>query len=72
MVLIDARQMEPPEPFERVMEALGTLAPGDSIRMLIYREPTPLYRVLRENGYRHRTELSAEEGCFVIDITAAP
>jgi uncharacterized protein (DUF2249 family) len=69
MVVIDARQMEPPEPFERVMEALGTLAPGDTIRMLSYREPTPLYRVLRQNGYRHVTELSAEEGCFVIEIT---
>lgn len=72
MVVIDARRMEPPEPFERVMEALAALAPGENIRMLIYREPTPLYRVLRQNGYQHRTEFSAEQGCFVIEITAAP
>jgi uncharacterized protein (DUF2249 family) len=71
MVVIDARQMEPPEPFERVMEALATLAPGDAIRMLIYREPTPLYRVLRQNGYRYRTEFT-DAGHFEVEITAAP
>jgi len=53
MHVIDARELEPPEPFERVMEALTTLEPGGEIMLILNREPFPLYRVLERNGYRH-------------------
>lgn len=69
MVVIDARNMEPPEPFERVMSALDALGPGEVIKLMIYREPTPLYRVLRQNGYRHRTAFSSA-GYFEVEISA--
>jgi uncharacterized protein (DUF2249 family) len=53
--VIDARYLEPPEPFERVMEALCELAPGGDILLILNREPFPLYRVLERNGYAWRT-----------------
>ncbi|MGB7540869.1 MAG: DUF2249 domain-containing protein [Burkholderiales bacterium] len=51
MIRIDARNLEPPEPFERVMEALSGLEPGGEILLILDREPVPLYRVLERNGY---------------------
>ncbi len=54
MHVIDARDLEPPEPFERVMEALTTLEPGGQITLILNREPFPLYRVLELNGYRYK------------------
>ncbi|MGE0386161.1 MAG: DUF2249 domain-containing protein [Gammaproteobacteria bacterium] len=56
MVLtIDARTMQPPEPLERVMEALDTLDADDEIELVAWREPVPLYRILARNGYRYDT-----------------
>ena len=51
MIRIDARGLEPPEPFERVMEAMTELEPGGEILLILNREPVPLYRVLERNGY---------------------
>lgn len=69
MIEIDARGLEPPAPFERVMEALCDLAPGEQILLILDREPFPLYRVLERNGYVYRTTCP-EEGRFEIVIGA--
>lgn len=55
MQIIDARQLDPPEPFERVMEALSAMEPGGKVLLILNREPFPLYRVLARNGYRYRS-----------------
>jgi uncharacterized protein (DUF2249 family) len=52
-IYLDLRGMEPPEPMEHVLEALSFLKPGQHIRMLIDREPHPLYRLLERNGYTY-------------------
>lgn len=65
---IDAREMLPPEPFERVVEALEAFDPGDEIVLLLYREPYPLYDMLRRNGYRYSTEHD-EDGTVRVRIT---
>ena len=65
--VVDARYLEPPEPFVRTMELLDTLAPGERMLLLLFREPHPLYRVLQKNGYSHETELLAD-GTFEILI----
>ena len=65
--VVDARYLEPPEPFVRTMELLDTLAPGERMLLLLFREPHPLYRVLQKNGYSHETELVAD-GTFEILI----
>lgn len=70
MIVIDARDMEPPGPFEAVMEALCTLKPGQRVLLILDREPLPLYHVLERNGYvyratRHvdgRVEIEISEG----------
>jgi len=51
--MIDVRNLEPPEPFERVMEGLDRLGAGDTLRVLINRRPMPLFRVLERNGYAY-------------------
>lgn len=51
-VYLDVCGLQPPEPMERVLEALADLKPGQQLRMLIDREPRPLYRILERNGYR--------------------
>jgi uncharacterized protein (DUF2249 family) len=65
--VVDARYLEPPEPFVRTMDMLDTLAPGERMLLLLFREPHPLYRVLQKNGYSHETELVAD-GTFEILI----
>ena len=66
-ILIDARWLRPPEPMEMVLQALDQLRPGQSIRMLLHREPFPLYPLLAERGYRHATQMEAD-GSYVILI----
>jgi uncharacterized protein (DUF2249 family) len=54
---LDVRGLEPPEPLERVLEALTSLQRDQTICMLIDREPRPLYAILQRNGYSHETTL---------------
>ena len=68
-VLIDGRWLMPPEPMEKVLAALDNLHPGQHIRLLLHREPYPLYGILKNMGYKHRTHLLAD-GCFEILIEA--
>lgn len=70
-ITIDARLMQPPEPMERVLEALDLLEPGNEIHLLIYREPVPLYNVLKRNGYTHVTRRDPNN-TFVVRIMHAP
>jgi len=65
--VVDARYMEPPEPFEYTMAALDTLPAGEKLLLLLYREPHPLFRVLRQNGYDYASEL-VPDGTFEILI----
>ena len=54
--VVDARYMEPPEPFVQTMEMLDTLKPGEKMLLL-----------LRQNGYTYETELVGD-GTFEILI----
>lgn len=65
--VLDARSMAPPEPMERTLEALDELLPGQRLRLLLPREPYPLYGILDRNGYRHQSE-PQPEGHFAILI----
>ena len=63
---LDVRGLEPPEPLQRTLDALSLLKPGQRLRMLIDREPRPLYGILQRNGYRHETKLLPD---YVFEIT---
>jgi len=66
VIRIDARGLEPPEPFERVMEALCELEPGGEILLILSREPAPLYRVLERNGYSWDTNWFDDGRCEIL------
>ncbi len=67
MITIDARGMEPPEPFERVIDALETLQSEEEVLLILDREPAPLYRFLAKNRYRYETK-RFDDGRFEIRI----
>ena len=62
---LDVCGLAPPEPLERVLEALSLLEPGQCLRMLIDREPRPLFGILDRNGFAYETTVSPE---FVYEI----
>jgi uncharacterized protein (DUF2249 family) len=55
--VIDGREMQPPEPLEKTLEALGVLAEADELLLLLYCQPHPLFSVLARNGYAWTEEL---------------
>jgi TusA-related sulfurtransferase len=57
---LDARDLEPPEPMQQALAALAVLKPGEQLRMLLHREPFPLYAILRERGFTYRTTQQAD------------
>ncbi|UUZ48130.1 DUF2249 domain-containing protein [Massilia sp. B-10] len=66
-LFLDLRGLFPPEPMERVLDALTALQPRQQVRLLIDREPHPLFRILERNGYLYRTT-QPEPGLFQIVI----
>jgi uncharacterized protein (DUF2249 family) len=66
-ILIDARWLEPPEPMEKIMQTLPFLKRGQHIRLLLHREPFPLYAILDSKGYTHDAKMQPD-GSYVILI----
>jgi hypothetical protein len=52
---LDVHDLEPPLPLQRALAALQTLASDEYLRLHHRREPLPLYAMLPELGFRHRT-----------------
>lgn len=65
--IVDVRWLAPPEPFERALAALDMLGAGERLRLLIHREPYPLYDILQEWGYARRTH-ACDDGSYEILI----
>lgn len=65
-ITLDVRGLPPPEPLEHCLEALADLAPGQRLRMLIDREPYPLYAMLDRDGFQH--DCAFEETYFLVTI----
>ncbi|HOL64392.1 MAG TPA: DUF2249 domain-containing protein [Accumulibacter sp.] len=65
--VVDARGLEPPEPMVQTLEALGGLAVGQSLMVLLPREPYPLYRTLQINGFVWDTRF-ADDGTVEVLI----
>ena len=61
-VIVDARGLMPPEPLNLTLEALDTLPPDGEVILLLYREPGPLYDILRRNGYTVYTACKVPPG----------
>ena len=72
---IDARELPAPEPFVKTMEALETLPAGEFLRLILPREPFPLYSHLIERGVSFSKKFTFDgefAGCWLIDIHAPP
>lgn len=66
-IFLDLRGLFPPEPMERVLDALASLGAGQQLRLLIEREPHPLFRILERNGYQYRCS-EQEPGLYQVQI----
>ncbi|HUZ64978.1 MAG TPA: DUF2249 domain-containing protein [Acetobacteraceae bacterium] len=63
------------EPFPRIMQAVASLEPGQTLRLLATFEPIPLYAVLGRKGLAHRAIHHGEEDweiLFTPEASAAP
>ena len=69
-LLLDVRELEPPEPLVRVLAAAEQLLPGRRIRMVQRFEPFPLYPMLQERGFCYRVE-PRDATCYDILIWRA-
>lgn len=65
---LDVRWLDPPQPFERIVAALEALGPGETLRVMIHREPRPLFEWLAREGYTVRHGYNPE-GYFEIFIS---
>jgi len=65
--VVDARGLPPPEPLELTLAALDGLERGEEVVLMLYREPYPLYGILKENGFTHRVD-ACPDGTFEIHI----
>ncbi len=68
-IVVDARGLEPPRPFELVMEALADLPSGERMTLILDRMPWPLFRVLDRENYQYE-HCIREDGAVEIGITA--
>lgn len=64
---LDLRQLAPPEPMERILAIVESLAPGESIDALTPLYPTPLLAILHADGFQ--TDVVPCDGGFQVRIT---
>lgn len=64
--VLDVSHLAPPEPMERVLDALADMPAGDRLLMRHRRQPFPLYDILRPMGYQWR--VSGADGAFEVLI----
>ncbi len=70
-IALDVRGLQPPEPFDLIIDALQRLPAEASLDVLIHREPYPLYDVLLDGGYRWLTT-ELQDGSYSIRISYSP
>jgi len=59
-LIIDARELQPPEPLEKALAALDTLPEGGELLLLLYCHPNPLFNILRNNGFAWQENITAD------------
>jgi uncharacterized protein (DUF2249 family) len=55
-LVLDVRDLEPPQPMVLVLQRLDTLAPGETLTVIHSRRPMFLYPQLDERGFVHDTD----------------
>jgi hypothetical protein len=57
---MDNRELDPPEPMERILAATEAMAPGEVLSALLCREPLFLFPELAKRGHRWRGGFEAD------------
>ena len=65
-ILLDAREMEHPRPFELSIRHLQTMNEESYLYMLNQKLPTPLLELAKEKGFHYVTQKDAEENWHII------
>ncbi len=61
-MFLDVRGLTPPEPMQRVLEALAQLSPRATLVVRIHREPLLLFQLIDPDGWsRSSRELAAND-----------
>jgi len=66
-LVLDVRGMSPPEPIERVLDAIDDFVAGDRLKLIIDCHPVPLFRILESNGFAFQ-EMPGAESVYEIAI----
>jgi uncharacterized protein (DUF2249 family) len=64
---LDARNLEPPEPMVRILETVGNLPKGVTLRASTDRRPIHLYAQLQERGFTGQSE-EQPDGSYITFI----
>ncbi|WP_454830970.1 DUF2249 domain-containing protein [Pseudoxanthomonas wuyuanensis] len=77
LLWLDLRHLPPPEPMQRVLDALPDLRPGQWLVAMTPQRPGPLLEILDAWGYAYRVqELTSGHACVSVgrsqDTAAAP
>jgi uncharacterized protein (DUF2249 family) len=70
-IFLDVRHLPPPEPFERIVLGLRLLQGDRQLKVLIHREPLPLYKHLAAHRFAWRTVALPDQG-FELTIWREP
>lgn len=54
-IQLDARGLEPPQPMQKILEAVATLAAGATLVAHTDRQPLLLYPLLEQRGFTYET-----------------
>jgi len=57
---LDVSHLEPPEPMEKILASISALQSGQYLRVLIHRDPIPLYPILEREGFVRVTRLGEQ------------
>jgi len=53
-IIVDVHELQPPEPMQRALDALDTLAEGQYLKIIHRMQPFPLYDILSDNGFKYK------------------
>jgi uncharacterized protein (DUF2249 family) len=75
--LLDLRHLPPPEPMQRILDALEVLPPGACLHALTPHRPGPLLPMLEQQGYAWRLDDLDGGGariavCWLEDVAVLP
>ena len=67
-IFIDVRDLPPPQPLEKIVDALGELDLGIYIKMLHRQRPNMLFPILKKNGFDFLIKEESDEVLIYIFI----